>query len=166
MSNQQLLGAFGALQQSGDLDLTSVNTERPVIAGGSLVKFRIADSKAAPGAKDPNKVNWVLTLETLEPTIGTKEQQIPAGFKITTYTGLSATEKRTTDMIVADVVRNLDAIYGKAVSRTIKLNEFDLASVIGGEVVAKVSVDPEKENKDTGETQPEQNRLRLLEKQA
>jgi hypothetical protein len=164
---QQTLGSFGALgqlAQTGDLDLTNVKTERPVIAGNELVTFKVIGSTVEPGKTDPQKLNWVLETETVREHKSTKSDVIPPGFKVKHYTGLVASAKRTSDMVLADVCRKLDAIYGEETRKTIKLDTFDLSAVVGAEFSARASVEPEKADPETGEIKPEQNRFREIKK--
>lgn len=154
------LGALASLTAGGqDIDLTTVQTDYPRLKAG-LKALTIAESKIEQ--KD-GKDKWVIGFITDNDDISTQEKPIKAGHKLTENIGLSVVGKRTSDMILADCVRVFEAIWGDA-GRQIKMSEFDIESVIGAKVTAKVAVEPEKTVEETGQTYPERNSLRLVKK--
>lgn len=167
MSTTQTLGSFGALgqlSQTGDIDLTNVRTERPIIAGNTVAKFKIKTSTVEPGKNDPNKVNWVLGLETTTELLDKEGKAIAPGLVNNIYTPLAATEKYTQEMVLAGVCRVLDAVYGesKRKSGAINLATFDVASVIGADVTCRVQHEPQQLNADGSVKSQEQNRFNLV----
>lgn len=148
---------LGTLQALGDIDLTTVNTNYPVLAAG-LYPFTIAECKVVPTKDNKGQLLEVgLKLE-----IGALDDEgapIEAGYKTTSRIGLTTTDKRDGKMIAADVARLLDAAYGETERKLINLGEFDVERLIGVSIMCKSSVEPEKDG------YPKQVRVRFVKRE-
>ena len=149
------IGALGALQQSGGLDLSTVETSYPRIQspsiGNFLVKESVIEYAKTNQQEDQSKPVWVLKLETLFPATSTEGKPLEPGFKATKRILLYTTppnpekksEGRTTDMVLRDVSEALDGLFGEKFRKAADLNTLDLSVAKDQHVQFKISVRPE-----------------------
>ena len=138
-----------------DEDLSTVDTSRPILREGLYDLAVVAAVQDV--SKDGKKINLNVKLKTVrnEKTKDSPPQDVAAGFPLRKHTiSLSETPEYTQDSIRKAVA---EFVQGCNMQRLYPLSQFD-----GALVTAKVIVEPERRNKETGELYPEGNKIKFF----
>jgi len=134
---------LGELQSLQDLDLTTVNTDYPVLQPG-IYPWMIKSAEIKDTNDKKGKL-LVIGLELMVDAVDKNGAAVTAGFKHTHRIGLTPTDKRTGEMIGRDVALLLDAVFGEEGRKSIKLAAFNIETLVNQQITTKTAVQPEKD---------------------
>lgn len=146
--NEPVTPTFDILNE----DLSGVDTTLPLIVEGiyDLAVFKLSKDPS----KDGTKENLNIVLHTTETANTTTRDTVQKGFPLFHVISLTPTEKYTVEQIKRKLAEFTQAVGVPSIN--------PMESIVGRVVRTKVIVEPERTNKETGQTYDARNSVKMF----